>query len=50
MSTNFGDFQAGNEAFVAGFSAGDKPMPPARKALLLTCMDGGWVRWAPWGV
>lgn len=44
---NFGDFQAGNAAFAASFKDGDKAMPPARKALLLTCMDGargreGW--------
>lgn len=38
--SNFGDFQANNAAFAASFKDGDKPMPPARKALLLTCMDG----------
>ena len=37
---NFDDFVAGNEEFVATFKDGDKPMPPARKALLVTCMDG----------
>ncbi|EFN52746.1 hypothetical protein CHLNCDRAFT_26430 [Chlorella variabilis] len=36
---NFDDFVAGNEEFVATFKDGDKPMPPARKALLVTCMD-----------
>lgn len=40
---NFQEFQAGNDAFVATFKdeEGAKPMPPARKALLITCMDGG---------
>lgn len=36
---NLGEFVANNDAYVAGFSSGGKPMPPARKALLITCMD-----------
>jgi carbonic anhydrase len=27
------------EKFVPAFTAGDKPMPPGRKALILACMD-----------
>jgi carbonic anhydrase len=38
---NLADFTAANSAFVAAFTDGDKPMPPARKALVITCMDGG---------
>ena len=40
--TNFDDFKAGNAAFVEAFAKTDdgaKPMPPARHALLITCMD-----------
>ena len=29
-----------NAAYVASFADGGKPMPPARKALVITCMDG----------
>jgi len=36
---NLGEFSTNNDAFVASFSSGGKPMPPARKALLITCMD-----------
>ncbi|PRW33333.1 carbonic anhydrase [Chlorella sorokiniana] len=36
---NLGEFSKNNEAYVAGFASGGKPMPPARKALLITCMD-----------
>jgi carbonic anhydrase len=28
-----------NERYVAGFTKGDLPMPPARKVAILTCMD-----------
>lgn len=38
-SDNLQDFLAGNEAFAAAFADGDKPLPPARKALVLACMD-----------
>lgn len=38
---NLGEFTQNNDAYVAGFQSGGKPMPPARKALLITCMDGG---------
>lgn len=38
---NFDDFRAANATFVAGFKEGGKPMPPARKALAIVCMDGG---------
>ena len=37
---NLDHFKAANEASVAGFKDGGKPMPPARKALVITCMDG----------
>lgn len=40
MSANYEDFKQGNAQFVTTFTDGDKPLPPARKALLLTCMDG----------
>eukprot|EP00884_Botryococcus_braunii_P003672 jgi/Botrbrau1/13305/Bobra.0315s0003.1 len=36
---NLADFRKGNETFVSSFSAGDKPMPPARKIAIVTCMD-----------
>jgi hypothetical protein len=41
---NLADFTAANTAFVAAFTDGDKPMPPARKALVITCMDGGFAQ------
>lgn len=40
MSSNYEDFKEKNAQFAASFKDGDKPLPPARKALLLTCMDG----------
>jgi len=30
---------AANQAFAAGFTKGDLPMPPARRVAILTCMD-----------
>ncbi|KAL4854447.1 hypothetical protein ACK3TF_004801 [Chlorella vulgaris] len=36
---NFDDFQQANASFASSFQDGDKPMPPARKALVITCMD-----------
>lgn len=39
---NFDDFQQANASFASSFQDGDKPMPPARKALVITCMDGAW--------
>ncbi len=30
---------AANETYAAGFAKGDLPMPPARKVVILTCMD-----------
>lgn len=37
---NQADFTKANEAFVESFKDGGKPLPPARKAVLITCMDG----------
>ena len=37
---NLAEFAKKNDEFVAAFTQGGKPMPPARKALLITCMDG----------
>ncbi|PSC68112.1 carbonic anhydrase [Micractinium conductrix] len=36
---NRADFDAANASYVAGFSAGGKPMPPKRQALVIACMD-----------
>lgn len=33
------EVQQANEAWVSGFQHGDKPMPPARKVAIVTCMD-----------
>jgi carbonic anhydrase len=38
-SQNKADFEAGNATFVESFDKGDLPLPPARKALVLACMD-----------
>lgn len=41
-SANLADFTAANAAFAGAFdgaTTGQLPMPPARKALVLTCMD-----------
>ena len=32
-------FKKGNEKFAKGFDKGDKPMPPAQRFVVLTCMD-----------
>ena len=53
MASNFDAFKAGNAAFVEEFSKTDdgaKPLPPARKALLITCMDGEWLGGGWWGI
>ncbi|KAL4439978.1 hypothetical protein ABPG75_002979 [Micractinium tetrahymenae] len=39
MAVNQADFSKANAAFVESFKDGDKPLPPARKAVLITCMD-----------
>eukprot|EP00879_Flechtneria_rotunda_P022334 GHRR01023564.1.p1 GENE.GHRR01023564.1~~GHRR01023564.1.p1 ORF type:complete len:155 (+),score=46.80 GHRR01023564.1:251-715(+) len=36
---NIKDFLASNDAFAAEFDKGHLPIPPARKALVLACMD-----------
>ena len=41
---NRADFDAANASYVAGFSAGGKPMPPKRQALVIACMDGEYRR------
>lgn len=38
-SQNKTDFEAGNVKFVEAFDKGHLPLPPARKALVLACMD-----------
>jgi Carbonic anhydrase len=38
-SQNITDVLAGNEKFVETFKDGDKPLPPARKLAIVTCMD-----------
>jgi hypothetical protein len=35
--SNSADFYAANEVFAKSFDKGDKPLPPARQALVLTC-------------
>lgn len=35
----FDELLAANDAYAAGFDAGDAPAPPARQLLVLTCMD-----------
>jgi hypothetical protein len=37
--SNTAHFYESNAGFVKSFDKGDKPLPPARKALVLTCMD-----------
>jgi hypothetical protein len=37
--SNTDHFYASNGSFVKSFDKGDKPLPPARHALVLTCMD-----------
>ncbi len=37
--SNSEHFYASNATFVKSFDKGDKPLPPARQALVLTCMD-----------
>lgn len=37
--SNSEHFYASNATFVNSFDKGDKPLPPARQALVLTCMD-----------
>jgi hypothetical protein len=37
--SNSDHFYASNADFVKSFDKGDKPLPPARRALVLTCMD-----------
>lgn len=38
--SNKAEFESNNAAYVAAFKEGGKPMPPARKALVIACMDG----------
>lgn len=33
------DFLRANEAYMADFTAGDKPLPPAKKVAVVACMD-----------
>ena len=35
----FDEFLTANQAYARSFTAGDLPMPPARKVAVLTCMD-----------
>ena len=37
--SRFEEFLAANTAWTESFSAGDLPMPPARRVAVLTCMD-----------
>ncbi len=37
--TRFDEFLKANEAFAAGFTRGDLPMPPARRVAIVACMD-----------
>eukprot|EP00877_Chromochloris_zofingiensis_P003987 jgi/Chrzof1/1358/Cz10g04110.t1 len=39
MSNNKNDFEAANARFAEEFRHGDKPMPPKRQVVVLTCMD-----------
>lgn len=39
MATVLPEILAANERFVAEFTEGDKPIPPARRFAVLTCMD-----------
>ncbi len=36
---NYDEFVANADKFAATFDKGDKPLPPARKALVIACMD-----------
>ena len=42
IMANREEFQSNNASYVASFADGGKPMPPARKALVITCMDGAY--------
>lgn len=37
--SRFDEFLQSNETYAAEFSAGGKPMPPARRVAVVTCMD-----------
>ena len=37
--TEFDEFKAANERYVADFDRGDLPIPPARGVAVVTCMD-----------
>ncbi len=39
MTTTVDEFLKANEQYAAHFQKGDLPMPPARKTVILTCMD-----------
>lgn len=39
MTSTVQDFRKANEQYAANFQKGNLPMPPARKAVILTCMD-----------
>ncbi len=39
MGTILEELQSANEAYAAGFTKGDLPMPPGRRFAVLTCMD-----------
>lgn len=39
MTTTVQEFLKANERYAASFQKGNLPMPPARKAVVLTCMD-----------
>lgn len=39
MSKNKSEVEAANAKFVSSFKDGDKVMPPARHATIVTCMD-----------
>jgi hypothetical protein len=38
-ATEFDEFKAASEWYVADFDRGDLPMPPARGVAVVTCMD-----------
>jgi len=39
ISTNLDSFVESNKSFQKQFCDGDKPLPPARKTAIATCMD-----------
>src|SRR5579885_1205975 len=39
MTSTVQEFLKANERYAASFQKGNLPMPPARKAVILTCMD-----------